>query len=145
MKHTFFSIRAFLVLTAVFMLNACYSPRGAAGDVPGQGRQANTVQRSDLLDNPNISIADMLRRVPGVLVRGDNSIQIQGATSIYFSTEPLFVVDGTPVGAGYSTVAGLNPMDVDRISVLKGSDASIYGSRGANGVILIKTKDGTRN
>ncbi len=80
------------------------------------------------------SIYDVLKggAVPGVQVSG-SSIRIQGASSLMLSTEPLFVVDGVPV----ETVDDIQPVMVKSIQVLKGSAASIYGSRGANGVILI--------
>jgi TonB-dependent SusC/RagA subfamily outer membrane receptor len=79
------------------------------------------------------NIYDMLRgEVPGVQVNG-TSIRIQGASSLMLSTEPLFVVDGVTV----SSIDGILPLMVKSIEVLKGSSASIYGSRGANGVILI--------
>jgi len=79
------------------------------------------------------SIYEMIRgEVPGVHVNG-NSIMIRGATTIYGSTEPLFVVDGVPVIA----IDNIQPQMVKSIEVLKGSAASIYGARGSNGVILI--------
>jgi TonB-dependent SusC/RagA subfamily outer membrane receptor len=79
------------------------------------------------------SIYDMLRgEVPGVQVSG-TSIRIQGTSSLMMSTEPLFVVDGVTV----SSIDYIQPVMVKSIQVLKGSSASIYGSRGANGVILI--------
>ena len=80
------------------------------------------------------TIYDVLRSgsIPGVQVSG-NSIKIQGASSLMLSTEPLFVVDGVPV----ENVDNIMPYMVKSIQVLKGSSASIYGSRGANGVILI--------
>jgi TonB-dependent SusC/RagA subfamily outer membrane receptor len=80
------------------------------------------------------SIYDMLRgEVPGVQVTG-TSIRIQGASSLMLSTEPLFVVDGMVV----NSIADIQPYTVKSIEILKGSSAAIYGSRGANGVILIK-------
>jgi TonB-dependent SusC/RagA subfamily outer membrane receptor len=79
------------------------------------------------------TIYDMLRgEVPGVQVNG-TSIKIQGASSLMLSTEPLFVVDGITV----NSIDDIQPVTVKSIQVLKGSSASIYGSRGANGVILI--------
>jgi TonB-dependent SusC/RagA subfamily outer membrane receptor len=78
------------------------------------------------------NIYEILKGTPGVIVRG-NSVQIQGQTSFNSGTEPLYVVDGMVVGS----VDGISPSMVESISVLKGSSASIYGSRGANGVILI--------
>lgn len=89
----------------------------------------------------------LMGRLAGVTVvrraNGDFSVRIRGASSFYGSTEPLWVVDDMPVMATsfYSAVAGLNPQDIERIDVLKDAGATaVYGSRGANGVILIKTK-----
>ena len=70
--------------------------------------------------------------VPGVRVNG-TSIIIQGASSFNSSTEPLFVVDGIP----RESIDDIPPQMVKSIEVLKGTSASIYGTRGANGVILI--------
>lgn len=77
-------------------------------------------------------IYEILRELPGVIVSG-NSVRIQGVYSINFGTQPLFVVDGTPVG----TIDQISPATVANISVLKGASTATYGSRGANGVILI--------
>ncbi len=81
---------------------------------------------------------------------GGMSIRIRGGTSIASSNEPLIVVDGIPlaVGGGISTGRNplnfINPNDIESVTVLKdASAAAIYGSRGANGVILIETKKGT--
>jgi TonB-dependent SusC/RagA subfamily outer membrane receptor len=80
------------------------------------------------------NIYDMIRgEVAGVQVMG-NSIRIQGVGSLTLSTEPLYVVDGNVVGS----ISDIQPFNVKSIEILKGSSASIYGSRGANGVILIK-------
>lgn len=79
------------------------------------------------------NIYDMIQgKVPGVQVTG-NKITIRGINSINLSTDPLFVVDGIVV----NSIDNISPRQVKSISVLKGSDASIYGSRGAGGVILI--------
>jgi TonB-dependent SusC/RagA subfamily outer membrane receptor len=85
------------------------------------------------------NIYDMIRsEIPGVQVNG-NRIMIQGPTSINLSTEPLLVVDGVIVGS----IDDISPQQVKSIEVLKGSAASIYGSRGANGVIMIYLRTGT--
>jgi TonB-dependent SusC/RagA subfamily outer membrane receptor len=79
------------------------------------------------------NIYEMIKgKVPGVVVSG-NKITIRGTNSILLSSDPLFVVDGSVV----NSIDHINPRDVKSISVLKGSDAAIYGSRGAGGVILI--------
>jgi len=80
------------------------------------------------------NIYEMLKgAVPGVQVSG-TKITIQGVNSFNLSTEPLFIVDGNQV----NSISDIPPSQVQSIEVLKGASASIYGSRGANGVILIK-------
>lgn len=82
-------------------------------------------------------------RVPGLVVTksGDGyKYTIRGVSTINGSSDPLFVVDGAVV----SDISYLNPRDVKSAEVLRdGSAAAIYGTRGANGVILITTKKGT--
>ncbi len=82
---------------------------------------------------------------------GGTTIRIRGATSVNANSDPLFVVDGMPVGtgAGGGLSAGrdpmnfLNPNDIESITVLKdASAAAIYGANAANGVVLITTKSG---
>lgn len=84
------------------------------------------------------NIYDMIRgRVPGVEV-SDRSIKIRGTNSLNISTEPLFVVDGVIV----NSIDDIAPETVKSIEVLKGPDASIYGTRGSNGVIVITRRTG---
>ena len=99
--------------------------------------------------------------VPGagikVQLRGQNSLFTSSSGSSPILTEPLYIIDGipyanniSPIGGAnavsYATISALsfiNPADIESISVLKDADATaIYGSRGANGVILITTKKG---
>ena len=84
------------------------------------------------------NIYEILKGTPGVIVKG-NSVQIQGQSSINSGTEPLYVIDGMVV----ETVDGISPSMIESISVLKGASASIYGSRGANGVILVTLINGS--
>ncbi|MDB5229977.1 MAG: hypothetical protein JWN76_782 [Chitinophagaceae bacterium] len=104
-------------------------------------------------------------RTPGVVVTpssgepgASSTINIRGTSSIRGNNDPLYVVDGVPLsGGGLSGSASgiegsstpknpllfLNPNDIESISILKdASSAAIYGSRGANGVIIITTKSG---
>lgn len=74
-----------------------------------------------------------------------SQIIIRGVSSVNpsQSNEPLFVVDGMPIRGGGSSMADLNPADIESMSVLKGAAASaLYGQEGSNGVILITTKSG---
>jgi TonB-dependent SusC/RagA subfamily outer membrane receptor len=78
----------------------------------------------------------MRGRIAGVTVQQDNTIIIRGINSIRNNSEPLFVVDGNVV----SSIDFIVPNEVLSINVLKDADASIYGSRGSSGVIVIKLK-----
>ena len=70
-------------------------------------------------------------------------IQIRGTNSATTSTEPLIIVDGVQLNGGTSALNFLNPSDIESVSVLKDASATaIYGSRGANGVVLVTTKTG---
>jgi TonB-linked SusC/RagA family outer membrane protein len=103
-------------------------------------------------------------KVSGVQIKapstmgGSSNVLIRGSTSMTGNNQPLYVIDGVPVdnsnyatgsdgwgGFDYGNVAqDLNPNDIESISVLKGAAASaLYGSRAANGVILVTTKKGT--
>lgn len=87
-------------------------------------------------------------RAPGVQViqntgspGGAVSIRIRGTNSVQGSNEPLYVVDGFPMSGSNPTI--LNNTDIESIEVLKDASATaIYGSRGANGVVLITTRQG---
>jgi TonB-dependent SusC/RagA subfamily outer membrane receptor len=83
-----------------------------------------------------LNIFDILKETPGVSVTG-GKINIRGYSSINLCIEPLFIVNGIPV----STLADISPQLIENITILKGASASIYGSRGTNGVILVKLID----
>lgn len=75
-----------------------------------------------------------------------SSFLVRGGASLGASNNPLFVIDGNPIGLsdGPGVLSALNPSDIASFDVLKdAAAAAIYGSRGSNGVILITTKKGT--
>ncbi len=97
---------------------------------------------------PNLNIAQAIQgAVPGVMIQTSSAgaapnevIMVRGRNSIRASNNPLVVVDGVPYGG---QLRDINPSDVESIEILKdASAAAIYGSRGANGVILVTTKSG---
>lgn len=104
----------------------------------------NSVSKVDVDGNQMSSYSDigeyLSGRVPGLVVtkRGNGySFQIRGAVSLSAGTEPLVLVDGVET----SDISSLNPQDVRSVEVLKdAAAATVYGSRAANGVILITTK-----
>lgn len=97
---------------------------------------------------PNLNIAQAIQgAMPGVMIHTssagadpDQTILVRGRNSITADNDPLIIVDGIPYGG---SISDINPNDVQSIEVLKdASAAAIYGSRGANGVILITTQEG---
>ena len=131
---------------------------------------ANTLRADLLKEMPVVSIEQKLQGMTsGVNITGSSgqpganaSIRIRGMGSFNASNEPLFVIDGVPVTSGnLSTGSGseasymnnaktnimstINPSDIENITVIKdAAAASLYGSRAANGVILITTKQGSK-
>ena len=122
---------------------------------------ASTVKTSELKDIPAVSFTDILQGAsPGVQISSSSgqpgassSIRIRGMGSFNASNSPLYVIDGIPVRSGtinsMSSDAGLDIMstinnsDIENITVIKdAAAASLYGSRAANGVVLITTKKG---
>lgn len=130
-----------------------YSVQDIEGDAMNNASQDN-------------AISALQGRVSGVQIRssgnmgGSNNILIRGATAITGDNQPLIVVDGVPLDnsnynsinapAGYggkdygNMLNDLNPDEIENVSVLKGAAAALYGSRAANGVILIETKRAER-
>jgi TonB-dependent SusC/RagA subfamily outer membrane receptor len=86
------------------------------------------------------SVMDALRgKVPGLSI-GQNGSMIRGPNSFMLSNEPLYIIDG--VFTSFDAVQSLNVNDVERVEILKGTSAAIYGSRASNGVIAVYTKRG---
>lgn len=103
------------------------------------------------IDAPTSNVATALQgQLPGVTINNNTSevgvapqIRVRGIGSISASSSPLIVIDGYPVADGLSMI---NQSDIKSIEVLKdAASAAIYGSRAANGVILITTKSGSAN
>ncbi|WP_432713692.1 SusC/RagA family TonB-linked outer membrane protein, partial [Pedobacter sp.] len=115
-------------------------------DLTGAVGKANV---EDMAKAPVASFEDALAgRIAGVQVSSNqgqpganNEIVIRGANSVTQSNSPLYVIDGFPIEDPSNAV--INPQDIASIDVLKDASATaIYGSRGANGVIVIETKKG---
>ncbi len=127
----------------------------------------STISEKEIADQPVTNVLSALSgRAAGVDVQttnglpgGGTTIQIRGKGSISAGTDPLYVVDGVPFSSSFlndnsgissASITGqvspfnsINPDDIESISILKDADATaIYGSRGANGVVLITTKKG---
>ena len=123
--------------------------RRAAGPAPGEAAPSagETVTSQEIHPAPGEPIEKVLQgRISGVDVSsspdGGISVRIRGGSSIAGNNEPLYVIDGVAVSPGPGgSLSGISPYDIESIRVLKDpASLTMYGSRGANGVILIKTK-----
>ena len=119
----------------------------AAGDVAPEVQPRDVVTSEVLADAGDTPIEKVLAdRIPGVRLDratdGHLILRIRGTSSWSSASEPLFVVDGTPLTSSIGgALVGINKYDIDRIRVLKdAASTAMYGVRGASGVVLIETK-----
>jgi TonB-dependent SusC/RagA subfamily outer membrane receptor len=139
--------RALLLPALLLGLSAgCAARRGGEGVAPDR-RPASTVSAEDIENAPGEPLESLLAgRIAGVRVTrapdGGIAVRIRGTSSINGSNEPLYLLDGVPIQPGPGgALAGINPHDIESIEVLKDvASTTMWGSRGANGVISIKTK-----
>jgi TonB-linked SusC/RagA family outer membrane protein len=110
---------------------------GAVASVKSEELMAtapSTIQKALMGKTAGVLIAQ------GNLVNSTATIRVRGNRSVTATNDPLFVIDGIPSTGGLETI---NPSDVESIEILKDASATaIYGSRGANGVIIVTTKKG---
>lgn len=88
--------------------------------------------------NQETSVIDLLLRLRGVRIQNNKIYVVGGPTSFNLETDPLFVLDGAPISK--DAALSLVVREIEFIDILRGPDATIYGSRGGNGVILIYTR-----
>ena len=144
------SISARLVSSCLLLLgSATGCAQRAANTAPPPSPRDNAavtqedIQRHGASDEPLEKV--LQGRVAGVSVSRTPdgiAVRIRGGSSVYGNSEPLYILDGMPIQPGPNgALTGLNPNDIESIKVLKdAADTAIYGVRGANGVIVIKTK-----
>jgi len=132
-----------------------YSTQKVSGD------DINTAKQNNFVDGLSGKVAGIqIKRSTNM--GGSTNVVIRGITSLTGNNQALFVIDGVPVdnsntnAAGQNTARGgydfgnaasdINPDDIESVNVLKGAAASaLYGSRAANGVVMITTKKGAKN
>jgi TonB-dependent SusC/RagA subfamily outer membrane receptor len=123
----------------------------AAGCASGSARapervDESTVSAEDIEKNPNLPIERILQaKSPGLLIKraddGSIIVLLRGAHSFTGTDAPLYVVDGLTFRPGPDGVlSGIDPLNIESIKVVRGSEAALYGIEGMNGVIAITTK-----
>lgn len=138
-----FKFLLMLLMSGLFV--ACTTSRTASTDKKSTGKTKTDAYSEVETDNTVLTLADYLRKVPGVSVMGSGDnirVQVRGAHSVSGTNEPLYIVDRVPVGHNYRQVANMVDVnDIKKVTVLKDSSAaSQYGARGTNGVIVITTR-----
>ena len=137
------------LLALAALLTGCGTPRQLSKEEREVNIGYGTIDKSELTTSVSgfksdpktaATYADMYEylrgRVAGVSVTSDNKIIIRGISTINSSSDPLSLVDGVEI----TDLSTINPADVSSVDVIKDGSASIYGMRGANGVILITTR-----
>lgn len=144
------------LMVAVAASAGCGGRQKTSPMVPEQSKSqpsanASTVSSDDIARRPQESVEQLLAgKVAGVVVgrntEGAITVRIRGATSFLGNEEPLYILDGVAFTPGSNgALTGINPSDIESIRALKDpADLAFYGSRGANGVIVIKTKQGKK-
>lgn len=148
-----FSARAALHFCLLFGLISGCAHAGGTSTAENDGAAPETesgrpgVTSKEIERSPTEPVEKhLMARFPGVWVTtnpdGTIGIRIRGTTTVHGHQEPLYVIDGIPVEPGPNgSLSGINPRDIASIQVLKNAiDTALYGTRGANGVILIKLK-----
>jgi TonB-linked SusC/RagA family outer membrane protein len=109
----------------------------------------SVISMEDIGEVPRSNVTRMLQgQAPGVIIKQKSGtpgqqfdVKVRGISSLGAGSDPLYVIDGFPVGI--SVGQNLNPNDIETISILKdAASTAIYGARGSNGVVLITTKTG---
>jgi len=147
---TSFSLRALLPVL-VGVSSACHHRNASTAGAPPPSQPTSSpnaiVTSEDLAKAPGQSVEQVLMgRFPGVEVSrtpdGGFAVRIRGGSSIRSGNTPLYVLDGVVIDPGPNGyLTGVNPNDIESIEVLKEpAETALYGLRGANGVIIIKTK-----
>ncbi|HEA23300.1 hypothetical protein LCGC14_1455530 [marine sediment metagenome] len=108
-----------------------------------QAEQLSIVQTSSAIDAVKGQVSGVDIQSSGGRPGQTSTVRIRGRRSITASNDPLYVVDGIPLIDGSESMSDINPQDIDNLQILKDAAATaVYGSRGANGVILVTTNRG---
>src|SRR2546425_3813122 len=139
------SARSFVTL--VLLLGACSHKQSGAARESRPQTSGIVITADDIQRAPGMSLEQLLlARVPGLtLTRGANGrpiLHLRGETTIMGEEEPLVVVDAIPLGPNPAgNLAAINPHDIQTVQPLRDAAATaVYGMRGANGVVIIRTK-----
>lgn len=126
--------RILIALFAVVLLASCSSTKTTTA----------ATKETESQNLGNLSLLDRLRQQSGLQIRGNGSsaqVFLRGVSSVNNPKQALFIIDGTQVGDFSQAASTINPLEIDRIRVLKNpQDLAQYGFMGAGGVIIITTK-----
>ncbi len=152
LTHRTANPRSVSALAGILLASALTACAPAKPKEPAPATATGQAAVVDAQQSPNEPIEKYLAaRSAGVVIGrgsdGSPTVRIRGgSSSMYGNNAPLYVVDGVPFSpSAEGGLSGINPYDIESIRVLKeASDLTMYGVRGANGVIVIKTKRARR-
>jgi len=137
--------KAIRALVPLFFVAAC-SRRTAQQQAEPRRAPGLVLTADDIRRSPGQSLEQLLlARVPGLTLTrapdGHAVLHLRGETTLMGEEEPLIVVNGIPLGPNAGNLSAVDPHDIETVQVLRDAAATAaYGIRGANGVILIRTK-----
>ncbi|MEX2602415.1 MAG: TonB-dependent receptor plug domain-containing protein [Balneolaceae bacterium] len=131
------------VILVVLLISACSTAGTTADREDDRMEQGEGYQIE--IDNPDLSLLDYLRRIPGLQFSdsgGVTNIRLRGVSTFSGDNSPLFVLDQIQLGNQFSQLEqSVSVADIESVSVLRSSEAmQQYGMRAANGAIVVRTK-----
>jgi len=126
-------------LSILLFCLATFASCGSANKATNPNPEKETLEQKN---RASISLINRIRQLPGIVIRGGVPVfnKTQTDVSGSFVVEPLYILDGYPVGNSFTDINQLvQSIDVKEIEAITGPDTAIYGSRGGGGVIKITT------
>lgn len=149
MKTRTYGILTGLLVSVLSLTVSCQSTSSLSGNNTGgnlTNQYSDDNSQSIRVTDASLPLIDYIRKLQGVRVSGFGSnyqVNIRGQSRLLGNTNPLFVIDGVPLGQSYIDVSNAVSMSrVNSIRVIKGSELTLrFGPRGSNGVIEILTRN----
>jgi outer membrane cobalamin receptor len=126
-------------LSILLLCLATFASCGSGNTAANPNAEKETLEQKN---RASISLINRIRQLPGIVIRGGVPVfnKTQTDVSGSFVVQPLYVLDGYPVGNSFTDINQLvQSINVKEIEAITGSDTAIYGSRGGGGVIKITT------
>lgn len=113
----------------------------SCGSLKSKDNTATNTEQVSEANKDLLPLFNQIIRLRGISGATGVPLFISSTNTVSGTAEPLYVLDGNIIGSSFASIRDVvNPMDVKKIKTIKGADASFYGARGSNGVIVITTQ-----